>query len=57
MCWKENGKVVRTVHLGSAGNEEGIAKLVKKGREIMDAGKTPMFDLDDFNAETSASDD
>lgn len=49
VCYKEQGKVVRTVHVGSASSETGVEKLVKKAREIMDKGKNPLFNLDRFN--------
>jgi hypothetical protein len=49
VCYKEQGKVVRTVHVGSASSETGVEKLVKKAREIMDEGKNPLFNLDRFN--------
>ena len=49
VCYKEGEKVVRTVHVGSASSEKGLEKLMKKAREIMDAGKQPLFDLDKFN--------
>ena len=51
VCYKEQGKVVRTVHIGSASTEAGVLKLEKKARDIIDADKgTPMFNLDRFNA-------
>ena len=49
VCYKEQGKVVRTVHVGSASSEIGVKKLVKKAQGIMDEGKTPLFNLDKFN--------
>ena len=49
MCYKEQGKVVRTVHVGSASSETGGEKLVKKAQGIMDEGKNPLFNLDRFN--------
>ncbi len=49
VCYKEQGKVVRTVHVGSALSETGVEKLVKKARKIMDEGKNPLFNLDRFN--------
>ncbi|MBQ6461327.1 hypothetical protein IJJ36_02765 [Candidatus Saccharibacteria bacterium] len=49
VCYKEQGKVVRTVHVGSASSETGVEKLVKKARGIMDEGKNPLFNLDRFN--------
>ena len=50
VCYKENGKVVKTVHVGSASSEAGLERLVKKAQGIIDADKgTPMFNLDRFN--------
>jgi|GEM_PF-506876 len=50
ICYKEGNKVIKTVHVGSSSSEKGVEKLLKKAREIMDAGKQPLFDLDKFNA-------
>ena len=49
ICYKEGNRVVKTIHVGSSSSEKGVEKLLKKAREIMDAGKRPMFDLDKFN--------
>ena len=49
VCYKEQGKVVRTVHVGSASSEKGVEKLVKKAQGIIDEGKNPLFNLDKFN--------
>ena len=49
VCYKEQGKVVRTVHVGSAASEAGVEKLMKKAQGIMDEGKNPLFNLDRFN--------
>ena len=49
VCYKEQGKVVRTVHVGSASSEKGVEKLMKKAQGIIDEGKNPLFNLDKFN--------
>lgn len=49
VCYKERGKVVKTVHVGSAKTEKGTTKLLKKAQAIIDEEKTPMFNLDKFN--------
>ena len=49
VCWKERGEVVRTVHIGSAETEQGIERLLKKARAVIDAGKRPLFDLSQFD--------
>lgn len=49
VCYKEQGKVVRTVHVGSASSEAGLAKLVRKAQGIIDSEKgTPLFNLKRF---------
>ena len=49
VCWKQGGDVVKTVHIGSANSENGLEKLLKKAQKVIDEGKKPLFDLDDFN--------
>ncbi len=49
VCYKEQGRVVRTVQVGSAMSEEALEKLLRKARGIMDGENTPMFNLDRFN--------
>ncbi|MBR3594796.1 hypothetical protein IKL45_00965 [Candidatus Saccharibacteria bacterium] len=49
VCYKREGKVVRTVHVGSAETEEGIERLLRKAQGIIDEGKSPLFDLSDFD--------
>jgi hypothetical protein len=49
VCYKEQGKVVRTVHVGSANSERGLEKLLKKAQAIIDADKTPLFDLNKYD--------
>ena len=49
VCYKEQGKVVKTVHVGSALSGAGLAKLVRKAQGIIDAEKgTPLFNLKRF---------
>ena len=48
VCYKERGKVVKTVHVGSANSELGINKLLKKAQGIIDGDKTPLFNLKKF---------
>ena len=50
VCYKDGSKVIKTVHVGSATTEKGIDKLLKKAQDIIDEGKTPLFDLNKFNA-------
>lgn len=49
VCYKEQGKVVKTVHVGSARTEKGITKLLRKAQDIIDADKVPLFELDKYN--------
>ena len=49
VCYKEQGRVVKTVHVGSAMTEAKLAKLVKKAQGIIDAEKNPLFDLGKFD--------
>ena len=49
VCWKRNGELVKTVHVGSANSEVALQKLLKKARKIIDEGKRPMFKLEDFD--------
>lgn len=49
VCYKEHGKVVKTVHVGSANSEQGIEKLLKKAQKIMDADKLPLFSLEELD--------
>ena len=48
VCYKREGKVVKTVHVGSAETEEGIVRLLKKAQKVIDGDKKSLFDLDDF---------
>lgn len=49
VCYKERGRVVKTIHVGSASSEQGLNKLLKKAQGIIDAGKTPLFNLAKFD--------
>ena len=49
VCYKEHGKVVRTVHVGSANSEEGLKRLMKKAQEVMEEGRESLFDLSKFD--------
>ena len=49
VCYKEQGRVIKTVHVGSAESEAGLNKLIKKAQGIIDQDKRPLFDLSDFD--------
>ena len=51
VCYKEQGKVVKTLHVGSASSEVGVEKLVRKAQKIIDGDKKPLFNLDKYNRE------
>lgn len=48
VCYKEQGRVVKTVHVGSANSEAGLNKLLKKAQKVIDADKNPLFNIDKF---------
>ena len=48
VCYKEQGKVVKTVHVGSAKTEAGLIRLMRKARELIDKDKVPLFNLTKF---------
>lgn len=35
VCWKQQGKVVRTEHIGSANSEIALMKLLEEAREVI----------------------
>jgi len=49
VCYKERGKVVRTIHVGSAQSEVGLKKLLRRAQEIIDKDKNPLFNLNKYN--------
>ncbi|MBQ3429939.1 hypothetical protein IJG21_01110 [Candidatus Saccharibacteria bacterium] len=49
VCYKERGKVVKTVHVGSAQSEVGLKKLLRKAQGIIDKDKRALFDLDKYS--------
>ncbi|MBQ3465074.1 hypothetical protein IJH15_02540 [Candidatus Saccharibacteria bacterium] len=53
VCYKEQGKVVRTIHVGSASSEKSLAKLLREAQGIIDGEKgKPLFNLDKYNKKT-----
>ena len=49
VCYKEQGKVTKTIHVGSASNEKMLKKLVKEAQGIIDVEKgKPLFNLDKY---------
>ena len=49
VCYKEQGKVVRTVHVGSAMSETALERLMREAQGIIDGDKKPRFDLKKFD--------
>ncbi len=49
VCYKKQGRVVRTIHVGSANSEVRLNKLMKKAQGIIDEGKMSLFDLEKFD--------
>ena len=49
VCYKEHGKVIKTIHVGSATSETALEKLVKKAQGIIDEDKNPLFNLSKFD--------
>lgn len=51
VCEKEQGKVVKTIHIGSANSERVLVKLLRKAQKIIDKNKKPLFNLNKYNQE------
>lgn len=49
VCYKEQGKVVRTVHVGSANSDAALEKLMREAQGIINGDKKPLFNLDKYN--------
>lgn len=49
VCYKEQGRIVKTVHVGSTTSERGLEKLMREAQGIMNGNNTPLFNLDKFN--------
>ncbi len=49
VCYKEQGKVVKTIHVGSAQSPEMLKKLLREAQGIIDREKTPLFNIDKFD--------
>lgn len=45
VCYKEQGKVVKTVHVGSANSEVALKKLLQEAQGIIDGEKPTLFPL------------
>lgn len=49
VCYKEHGKVVKTIHVGSASNEKMLTRLLRTAQGIIDEGKSSLFSLEYFD--------
>lgn len=49
VCYKEQGKVIRTVHVGSASSDVALERLMREAQGIIDGDKQPLFDLKKFD--------
>lgn len=49
VCYKVRGKVIKTIHVGSARTPEGIERLTKKAHKVIDGEKKPLFNLEKFD--------
>ena len=49
VCYKEQGRVVRTVHVGSASSDIALEKLMRQAQGIIDGNKKPLFNLNKYN--------
>lgn len=49
VCRKEHGKVIETIHIGSANSEKQLEKLIKKAQTVIDGETLPLFNLKKFD--------
>lgn len=49
VCYKERGRVVRTVHVGSASSDKALERLMREAQGIIDGDKKPLFNLNKYN--------
>ena len=51
VCYKDKGKVVKTVHVGSANSEVGLKKLLREAQGIINQRNPQLFSLREFDRE------
>ena len=51
VCYKERGKVVKIVHIGSANSEVALKKLLREAQKVIDKDKPTLFSLEEFDRE------
>ena len=49
VCYKEQGKVVKTIHVGSASSEKALTRLTREAQDIIDGEKKSLFNLNKYN--------
>ncbi len=49
VCYKEQGRVVKTVHVGSANSPKALERLLREAQGIIDGNQKTLFDLDKFD--------
>ena len=49
VCYKVNGQIVKTVHIGSAKTDAGVMRLTRNARRLIDADKQPLFNLEKYD--------
>ena len=49
VCYKEQGKVTKTIHIGSASSDQKLEKLLRKAQGIIDGDNKTLFNLNRFN--------
>jgi 2,4-dienoyl-CoA reductase-like NADH-dependent reductase (Old Yellow Enzyme family) len=45
---KKHGRVVETVHVGSANSPEKLEKMLAKARDVIEKGRESLFDLKEY---------
>ena len=56
ICYKDHQKVSKIVHVGSAKTREGVAKLRKIAKALLDKGKNPLFEVDEYTFDEDIED-
>lgn len=49
VLWKSHSEIVRHQYVGSAGNQKQLDVLLREAQGIIDAEKTPLFNLSEFD--------
>ncbi|MBQ2672951.1 hypothetical protein IJG01_03220 [Candidatus Saccharibacteria bacterium] len=49
VCYKEQGRVVKTIHIGSASSTNALEKLIRRAQKIIDGENRPLFNLNNYD--------